>query len=59
MRARVPFTSGRNRLPSPGGIQRFYALIDESAIAVLNETLASVKRQPQELSELANRSPHE
>jgi len=43
----------------PEGSNVFYALADESAIAVLNETLASVKRQLHELSELATRSPEE
>jgi ArsR family transcriptional regulator len=41
----------------PEGSNVFYTLADEWAIAVLNETLASVKRQLQELSELATRSP--
>ena len=41
----------------PHGPNVFYTLADESALAVLNETLESVKRQLRELSELANRPP--
>lgn len=39
----------------PEGSNVFYTLTDASALAVLNETLASVKRQLRELSELATR----
>jgi DNA-binding transcriptional ArsR family regulator len=41
----------------PHGPNVFYTLADESALAVLNEMLESVKRQLRELSELANRPP--
>ena len=39
----------------PEGSNVFYTLVDESALAVLNETLGSVTRQLRELSELATR----
>jgi DNA-binding transcriptional ArsR family regulator len=41
----------------PEGSNVIYSLVDESALTVLNETLASVKRHLQELSELATRPP--
>ena len=41
----------------PEGSNVFYTLADESALAILNETLGSVKRQLRELSELATRRP--
>jgi ArsR family transcriptional regulator len=41
----------------PEGSNVIYSLVDESALKVLNETLGSVKRHLQELSELATRPP--
>lgn len=43
----------------PKGSNVYYSLADESALVVLNEMLASVKRHLRELSELATQPPEE
>jgi len=43
----------------PEGSHVFYSLVDQSARAVLDEMLASVKRHLRELSDLATQPPEE